>query len=93
VVASTLGKNSLFDEDEIRSGSLRRNPQNIFTAAGYGAEVLIKQTVSLRAGLTDIHKLTFGGGVNLFGRAAVDFAYIHSSQLDGTYGVSLRFEL
>ena len=93
VVASTLGKNSVFDEDEIKSGSLRKNPQNIFTAAGYGTEILIKQVVSLRAGITDTHKLTFGGGVNLFQRAAVDFAYIYSSALDGTYGVSLRFEL
>jgi len=92
VTASTLGKEAGFDE-KIRSGSIRKNPENLFVAAGYGAEILIKQTVSIRTGLTDSHKLTFGGGINLFERMSVDFAYIHSSALDGTYGVSLRFEL
>jgi hypothetical protein len=92
VVASTLGEDRSFD-DNIRSGSLVENPQNLFTAAGYGAEFIIKKMVALRLGLTDSHKLTFGGGIHLFDRANVDFAYIYSSALDGTYGVSLRFEL
>jgi len=92
VVASTLGESNQF-EDNIRSGSILRNPQNLFTAAGYGAEFLIKQTVALRVGLSSSHKLTFGGGIYLFERANVDFAYIYSSALDGTYSISLRFNL
>ena len=92
VVGNTLGKEAGFDEN-INSGSIRKHPENLFIAAGYGTEFIIKRMVSLRAGITDSHKLTFGGGIKLFDRAAVDFAYIYSSALDGTYGVSLKFEL
>lgn len=92
VVGNTLGNEAGFDE-KIHSGSIRKHPENLFTAAGYGTEFIIKKIVSLRAGITDSHKLTFGGGVYLFKRATVDFAYIYSSALDGTYGVSLKFEL
>jgi hypothetical protein len=92
VTANTLGNEAGFNE-KIRSGSIRQNPENLFVAAGYGGELLIKKIVTLRLGLTDSHKMTFGGGINLFERAAVDFAYIYSSALDGTYGVSLRVEL
>jgi len=92
VAASTLGESNQF-EDNIRSGSIFDNPQNIFTAAGYGAEFVIKQLVSLRVGLTDSHKLTFGGGVRLFERADIDFGYFYSSALDGTYSISFRFYL
>jgi hypothetical protein len=92
LAANTFGEESAFD-DEIRSGSIVKNPQNLFTAAGYGAELFFKKTVALRLGLTDSHKLAFGGGIYLFERAHVDFAYIYSSALDGTYGVSLKFEL
>jgi len=92
VVSNTLGKESVFG-DEIKSSSVRQNPQNLFTSAGYGADFTIKKIVSLRLGLTDSHKLTFGGGVYLFERANIDFAYIYSSALDGTYSVSLKFGL
>ena len=92
VVSNTLGKESGFG-DEIKSGSIRQNPQNLFTAAGYGTDFTIKKIVSIRLGLTDSHKLTFGGGVYLFERANIDFAYIYSSALDGTYSVSLKFGL
>jgi hypothetical protein len=92
VVSNTLGKESVF-EDEIKSGSIRQNPQNLFVAAGYGMDLTIKKIVSLRLGLTDSHKLTFGGGIYLFNRTNIDFAYIYSSALDGTYGVSLKFGL
>jgi hypothetical protein len=92
VVANTFGEESAF-EDNIHSGSVAKNPQNLFVAAGYGAEFFIKSIVALRIGLSDSHKLTFGGGIYLFERAYVDFAYVYSSALDGTYGVSLKFEL
>jgi len=92
VVGSTLGEGNMF-KDNVRSGSIIENPQNIFTAAGYGAEFIIKQLVALRAGLTSSHKLTFGGGVRLFERADIDFGYFYSSALDGTYGISFRFYL
>jgi hypothetical protein len=92
VVSNTLGKENVF-EDEIKSGSIRQNPQNLFVAAGYGADFTVKKIVSFRMGLTDSHKLTFGGGFYLFQRANIDFAYIYSSALDGTYSVSLKFSL
>ena len=92
VVSNTLGKESVFD-DNVKNGSIRQNPENLFTAAGYGAEFTIRKIVSLRSGLSDSHKLTFGGGVYIFERVNIDFAYIYSSALDGTYNVSLKFGL
>lgn len=92
VVSNTLGKESVFN-DNVKSGSIRQHPETLFTAAGYGSEFIIKKMVSLRLGLSDVHKLTFGGGIRLFERINIDFAYINSSALDGTYSVSLKFEL
>ena len=92
VVSNNLGKESVFD-DKVKSGSIRSNPENLFTAAGYGAEINFKKIVAIRFGLSDSHKLTFGGGAYLFERINIDFAYIYSSALDGTYNVSLKFGL
>ena len=70
--------------------SVRSNPQILFTAASYGTEFLISKIVSLRAGFSDTHMLSFGGGVKLFKKWDIDFVYTHSNSLEGTYSLGTK---
>jgi hypothetical protein len=73
--------------------SLRENPWILFTASSFGLDYNIYKIVSIRAGIDDIKRIHFGAGLNLFSqRVPVDFAYMISGDLPGTYSMSVGLQ-
>lgn len=81
------------DEDqEPKSGSVKKNPELFFTAASYGVDYTIKDIVSLRVGLDELKRFNFGAGIELFSRSlGFDFAYTLPYGLAGTYAMSISY--
>lgn len=80
------------EEQDPKSGSVKDNPELVFTAASYGLDYLIKDVVALRVGLDEIKRFSFGAGLNLFSRSlGFDFAYTLPYGLAGTYAMSISY--
>lgn len=81
------------DDDKIpESYSISDHPEQLFTAASYGVEYLIHNTVALRMGLDDIKRINFGAGTNLFSQSlSFDFSYMVALSLAGTYSLSTTY--
>lgn len=80
------------EEQDPKSGSVKDNPELVFTAASYGFDYLIKDIVALRLGLDELKRFNFGAGLNLFSRSlGFDFAYTLPYGLAGTYAMSISY--
>ncbi len=74
----------------VEEGNLKDNALSFLFQGHYGAEYVIRDIVALRGGFTS-GRFSFGGGLCLFSSAlALDFSYA-TSELDGTYLVSVGY--
>lgn len=83
---------TIFDE-EVGYISVKSDPLKLLSHASYGVAGTFNKRLILRAGFSDARKLSFGGGVKLFERLGIDFAYARQSDLGGTYTVSSTYSL
>lgn len=90
-LARTSRGDSVFD-DEVDYVSVREKPSTLFSHGSYGVAGVFNEKVTLRAGFSDARKLSFGGGVTLFERLGLDFAYAHQRDLGGTYTVASTYQ-
>ncbi|MGM0442860.1 MAG: hypothetical protein ACQEQV_01585 [Fibrobacterota bacterium] len=86
---NTFTTKSLFDSN---TGDLSPvdSPELLFQAASYGVE-LAYRAAAFRAGYSNTNSFSFGAGVQLFEAVGVDFAYVTSRSLGGSYTLSTSY--